>query len=203
MPTSFRHSIILETRPNDANRMGIRQRADLTTLILSSAAIAASLIGHRGGFYDWVAKAWSSWILWASGVRVHVEGIEHIRGDRPQIIASNHQSWYDVFALAANVPKRFRFIAKEELRRIPLFGRAWESAGHISINRSDRKSAITALDAAASLVRGDNSSISQYFLKGLAHRMAIFCPSRRVLSCSRCTRVSTSCPQQLSVSAQS
>jgi 1-acyl-sn-glycerol-3-phosphate acyltransferase len=131
----------------------------IATLILSTAAITAGLIGHRGGAYDWIARTWSRWILWASGVRVRVEGMDHVRGDRPQIISSNHQSWFDVFVLAAVIPKRFRFIAKEELRKIPLFGKAWESAGHISINRSDRSSAINALDAAATLVRSDNSSI--------------------------------------------
>lgn len=131
----------------------------LATFILSSAAIIASVVGHRGLFYDRVARAWSRWIMWASGVRVTVEGREHIHGDTAQIIASNHQSWFDVFALAANIPKRYRFIAKEELRRIPIFGRAWESAGHISVNRQDRGAAITALDAAAALVRSDNSSI--------------------------------------------
>jgi len=131
----------------------------IATFILSSAAIAASLARHRGLFYDWVARTWARWILWASGVRVRVEGMQNIHGDSAQIIASNHQSWFDVFALAANIPKRYRFIAKEELRRIPVFGRAWESAGHISVNRSDRGSAIAALDAAAALVRSDNSSI--------------------------------------------
>lgn len=131
----------------------------VATVILSTAAILASLFGHRGGFYDWVARAWSRWILWASGVKVMVEGMENIHADRPEIIASNHQSWFDVFALASVVPKRFRFIAKEELRKIPLFGKAWESAGHISINRQDRSRAIVALDAAAELVRSDNSSI--------------------------------------------
>ena len=131
----------------------------IATLILSTAAIVASLVGHRGMAYDYIARWWSRWILWASGVRVRVEGLEHVHGGNAQIIASNHQSWYDVFALASVIPKRFRFIAKEELRRIPLFGRAWESAGHISINREDRSSAINALDAAASLVRSDASSI--------------------------------------------
>lgn len=131
----------------------------VATVVLSTATVLASLLRHRGGFYDWVAHAWGRWIIWASGVRIVVEGAEHVRPDRAQIIASNHQSWYDVFALAAILPKRFRFIAKQELRRIPLFGKAWESAGHISINRSDRGKAIQALDAAAALVRSDKSSI--------------------------------------------
>ena len=131
----------------------------VATFSLSAIVVLAALLRHRGGLYEWSARTWARWTLRATGIRVRVEGMENLRRDRPQIIASNHQSWYDVFAIAAILPKRFRFIAKEELRRIPLFGLAWESAGHISINRQDRKRAITALDAAGALMHGDNSMV--------------------------------------------
>lgn len=131
----------------------------LATFTLSTLVVLGRLVGHEGGLYEWIARSWGRWIIWASGVRVVVEGGENIAPDRAQIIASNHQSWYDVFALSAILPKRFRFIAKAELRKIPLFGLAWESAGHISIQRQDRSKAIAALDKAAELVRSDNSAI--------------------------------------------
>ena len=131
----------------------------IATFGISALVVAAALLGHRGRFYERAARTWARWIIWASGVRVRVEGLENLSRLRPQIIASNHQSWYDVFAIAAILPKRFRFIAKEELRRIPLFGLAWSSAGHISINRQDRKRAIIALDEAGAAMRSDNSSV--------------------------------------------
>lgn len=131
----------------------------IATFGLSAVIATGYLFGHRGGLYEWVARSWGRWIIWASAVDVVVEGVENLPYDRAQIIACNHQSWYDVFALAAILPKRFRFIAKAELRKIPLFGYAWESAGHISIVRQDRAQAIQALDKAAELVRSDNSAI--------------------------------------------
>lgn len=131
----------------------------IATFTLSTLVVIGSLLRHRGGLYEWIARNWGGWIIWGSGVRVIVEGAENIAADRAQIIASNHQSWFDVFALSAILPKRFRFIAKAELRKIPLFGLAWESAGHISIERQDRTKAIAALDKAADLVRSDNSAI--------------------------------------------
>jgi 1-acyl-sn-glycerol-3-phosphate acyltransferase len=129
------------------------------TFVLSLIVIGAAVIRHRGGLYDWAAHTWASWMVWASGSSIEIEGMEHLRQDRAQIIASNHQSWFDVFALAAIIPKRYRFIAKEELRRIPLFGLAWASAGHISINRRDRAQSIRALDEAAELMRHDHSAV--------------------------------------------
>ena len=129
------------------------------TAVLSIVVVIAALFRHRGALYDWAARSWSRWIIWASGSRIKIEGIEHVTAHRAQIIASNHQSWFDVWALAAIIPKRYRFIAKEELRRVPLFGLAWESCGHISIDRKDRTQAIRALDAAAELMRDDHSAV--------------------------------------------
>jgi 1-acyl-sn-glycerol-3-phosphate acyltransferase len=129
------------------------------TFVLSLIVVIAALLKHRGRIYDWAAHSWARWMIWASGSRIKIEGLEHLPLDRPQIIASNHQSWYDVWALAAIIPKRYRFIAKEELRRVPLFGLAWASAGHISIDRKDRSKAIRALDEAAELMRTDKSSV--------------------------------------------
>ena len=97
---------------------------------------------------DRAARRWAQAILWAARVRVRLEGTEHLRADRPQIIVSNHQSWFDVFALAAQLPVRYRFVAKKELEEIPVFGKAWTSCGHVSVDRGNREAAIEALDQA-------------------------------------------------------
>jgi 1-acyl-sn-glycerol-3-phosphate acyltransferase len=129
------------------------------TAPLSTAVLVCGLLGVRGPIYDRLARTWARWILWASGTRVSVEGAEHIHSDEPKIIVSNHQSWYDVFALAANIPGPYRFVAKQELGRIPLFGRAWRAAGHISVDRSDRQASIRSLEQAGRAIREDNSSV--------------------------------------------
>jgi len=73
--------------------------------------------------------------------------------DRPLVVVANHQSWFDVFALAAYLPAKARFVAKEELGRIPIFGNAWKSCGHISVDRTDRKQAVRSLQEAGQRVR--------------------------------------------------
>jgi len=131
----------------------------IATMSLSSLVVIGSLVGAPARLYTWIARTWGRVLLWAGGVQVEVQGAEHLRTDRPQIIASNHVSWFDVFALAAKVPNKFRFVAKEELGRIPVFGRAWRTAGHISVNRRDRMQAIRALEHFGDIVRQDNSTI--------------------------------------------
>lgn len=130
-----------------------------TILIASIVIVAALFRVRKPGLYDWAARAWARWILWASGTPVTCEGLDNIRADRPQIFVANHVSWYDVYALAAAIPKRYRFVAKKELARIPIFGTAWKAAGHIAVDRSDRASAIQSLAEAGRLLRRDNSSV--------------------------------------------
>ena len=130
-----------------------------TFVIASTVVIAAILRVRQGRFYDWAGRSWARWILWASGTPVIVEGLENVRLDRPQIFASNHVSWYDVYALGKVIPKRYRFVAKKELARIPIFGTAWKAAGHVSVDRSNRASAIQSLEAAGRLLHKDNSSV--------------------------------------------
>jgi len=102
---------------------------------------------------DNAARRWAKAILWAAAVRVEMEGLENLLVDRPQIIVSNHQSWFDVFVLAAHLPVRYRFVAKQELGRIPVFGRSWKSCGHVSVDRGNKEAAVEALDQAWREVR--------------------------------------------------
>ncbi len=111
---------------------------------------------------DRIARKWARAIIWASGSKVRVEGLERLPKDRAQILVSNHQSWFDVFALAAYLPVKFRFVAKQELGAIPLFGLAWKSCGHISVDRSDRSAAISSLEKARQRIRGENLTVVMF-----------------------------------------
>lgn len=133
--------------------------AAFITFGLSTLAVLASLFRADADVYDRIARMWGRWVLRIARTPVELQGLEHIRMDEPQIFVCNHVSWFDVFALAAYIPKRYRFVAKEELGRIPIFGRAWKSAGHIAVNRSDRTQAVRALEDFGRLIREDRSSI--------------------------------------------
>jgi 1-acyl-sn-glycerol-3-phosphate acyltransferase len=92
-------------------------------------------------------------VIWASGCPLVVHGRENVRAGVPQVIASNHISWFDVFALASVIEVPFHFVAKKELLKMPFFGRALEAAGHITIDRSNRDRAIDSLRAAGEKIR--------------------------------------------------
>ena len=130
-----------------------------STLVFGSLAVLGALFRARGEAFFRMTQSWARWVLWSSGCRVDTEGLAHVALDRPQVIASNHVSWFDVLAIAAVLPKRFRFIAKKELASVPLFGRAWQAAGHIAIDRRDPQAAVAALGEAGRLMRADHSVV--------------------------------------------
>ena len=70
-----------------------------------------------------------------------VEGLEHIPSDRNGIIMSKHQSTWETFYLPVlfHVPAA---IAKRELLWVPFFGWGFAASEPITINRSNKASAM-------------------------------------------------------------
>src|SRR5210317_685359 len=73
--------------------------------------------------------------------------------DAPCILMPIHQSNFDIPVLLGRLPVQFRWLAKAELFKIPIFGRGMRGCGYISIDRSNRKSAFQSLAEAATKIR--------------------------------------------------
>ncbi|HTI05643.1 MAG TPA: lysophospholipid acyltransferase family protein [Gemmatimonadales bacterium] len=134
----------------------------VTTVIHATGAVVAGLsrVKNRvGGVYDWANVDWSRDILRAAGTPVIADGLELIPRGQPLMYASNHSSMFDIWALLATLPGSIRFVAKQELFKIPLLGSAMHAAGHIAIDRAARKKAFEAYDEAARTIREGVSSI--------------------------------------------
>jgi len=123
--------------------------------------IGASLLGvpyREGSVLAWGPRAWSRKICWAAGVRVETHGnFGLITSPAPRVIVANHVSWFDVFALASVLP-RFAFVAKAELRKIPLFGPSAEASGQVFIERANRKAAFAEYEKAAERI-GEGTTV--------------------------------------------
>ena len=133
----------------------------LLTPFFALVVIGASLLGvpnRPNGIYDRAPRLWARIALWAAGVRLVLHGGEVLRLTKPRVFAANHVSWYDIFTLLAILP-RYRFVAKAELFRIPLFGPAARRAGTIPIQRENRKAAFQAYDEAAREFRAGASVV--------------------------------------------
>ncbi|MCK9274749.1 MAG: 1-acyl-sn-glycerol-3-phosphate acyltransferase [Syntrophales bacterium] len=125
----------------------------LQTFVMGLAAIIASLFDPRGNAGFNIGKTWSRNNLRMSGVRVSVQGLNHIKKNQPYIVMANHQSHYDVLALMGYLPLQFRWVMKIELRRIPFFGFCCERIGTISIDRGNSEKARQSLQSAGEKIR--------------------------------------------------
>lgn len=124
-------------------------------LFIGNTAIAAIILGtfsifkKRGWYaFGWIlAKYWGTSTLfllrWVVGIRTHIEGTKNIP-EGGCIIASKHQSDWDVFAIFPQVG-RPSFIAKKQLLNIPFFGWAARDFDTISIDRAKGSEAIPAM----------------------------------------------------------
>ena len=131
-------------------------------IIHAGGAAVAGLLrvrNRRGGVYDWAGTDWARDVLRAARTPVIAAGLEHIPRDQPVIYASNHSSMFDIWALFAVLPGSVRFVAKRQLFKIPLLGRAMLAAGHIPIDRAGGKKAFEAYDEAARTIQRGTSSI--------------------------------------------
>jgi 1-acyl-sn-glycerol-3-phosphate acyltransferase len=113
----------------------------------------------RGGTlaHRHVAVPWAKGILWICGVKVQALGRENLDPAVPRLYLSNHQSYFDILGLLACLPANFKFVLKQELMRIPLFGAAMRGAGYISIDRDDPRKALKGMNEAAEKIAGNAS----------------------------------------------
>ncbi len=91
----------------------------LTMIVLTPPLAALVLLATALGVADkpgsvlwWAPRAWGRGLLRAAGVRVRVHGADRMGdGQTPRVFVSNHVSWFDVFALAATLP-RYSFVCQ-------------------------------------------------------------------------------------------
>jgi 1-acyl-sn-glycerol-3-phosphate acyltransferase len=87
-------------------------------------------------------------------VRVTVIGREHLPSGSSFLLMPNHQSHFDIPVLLGCLQTQFRWLAKAELFKIPIFGKAMRGCGYISIDRSNREAAFASIRQAGNAIRG-------------------------------------------------
>lgn len=144
----------------------------IVLLVLVAAALGVR--DRPDGVYDFGARTFARALNIAGGVRIVEHGREHVRRDEAHVLAINHVSWFDVFAIAA-VLRHYKFVAKAELRRIPIFGAGATAWGVIWVERDNRKQAFNSYQVAAQRVRdGVNVVVAPEGTRGDAYALRPF-----------------------------
>jgi 1-acyl-sn-glycerol-3-phosphate acyltransferase len=111
-------------------------------------------IAGEGEASDRFMRAWCRFVLFCAGACV-VARVHPLDRSRSYVFVSNHTSHIDVPAITSVSPEPLRFIAKQELSKIPLFGWAARRMGHVFIDRRDSHGAAKSIgDRLARGLRG-------------------------------------------------
>ena len=107
----------------------------LYTLVMGSLSLLSTLVDRSGDLGHRCARTWAWLILKTTGVRVSHAGIGRLDPGRSYVLASNHQSIYDIPIIFASVPLQLRIVAKQSLGRIPFMGWHLYHSGHLLVDR--------------------------------------------------------------------
>jgi 1-acyl-sn-glycerol-3-phosphate acyltransferase len=72
---------------------------------------------------------------------------------------SNHQSLFDVWVLIAYLPLQLRWVIKNEIRKMPVFGYALERMGHVYVDRERGSSVLQGIEKATGKIKEGTSVV--------------------------------------------
>jgi 1-acyl-sn-glycerol-3-phosphate acyltransferase len=91
-----------------------------------------------------------------SGIRVDLQGAEHIPAGRAAVYAANHSSNIEppaVFFGLRSLYPNLRVVYKAEMRKLPVLTSVFDAAGFVPIERANRGQSFPAVDRAAEALR--------------------------------------------------
>ncbi|MCF8108901.1 MAG: 1-acyl-sn-glycerol-3-phosphate acyltransferase [Desulfohalobiaceae bacterium] len=127
-----------------------------TLLIIVCIGLLAVLPGTGRLMRD-LELFWARGVVFAAGIQLETQGLE-LKQDTHYLFIGNHQSWLDIpVFLSALAPFRPRFVAKESLFSIPLFGNTIRRVGHLTINRDNNRKGMRDIQEAAERIKQGDS----------------------------------------------
>lgn len=108
-------------------------------LVVTITSIIIELFGHYFKIKNadhTPAVIWCRLTCWIFLIPVKVvDRDKYVEKDKNYVFVANHQGMFDVFIMYGYVAKRFKWIMKDTLRKVPLVGKACADTGHIFVNR--------------------------------------------------------------------
>ncbi len=111
-----------------------------TVIVLPPAAIAS--LFADGHLCTPIFRIWSWLIFRTCGISVELEGMDNLQGLESFVLVSNHQSLFDIVAILLLIPREMRFLAKREIKKVPVLGFTLERSENIVIDRASGGKAI-------------------------------------------------------------
>ncbi len=129
-----------------------------TAFFAAVAVILAIAVNPRFGSFV-SGTGWARLNALLTPMRVTVHGRRRVDPEQSYVIVANHQSSYDIFALYGWLGMDFKWVMKQELRKVPALGISCEKLQHVFVDRSNTEAAIRSIDLAKERIRGGTSVV--------------------------------------------
>lgn len=98
-------------------------------------------------------------IIYSSNIRIQSKGVEHIPKEEAVLFVCNHPSAFDIPAILLSVPYPVGFLAKEEIKKIPIVPKWMNLLGCVFINRSNPREALKSIHTSIEKVKEGQSLV--------------------------------------------
>jgi 1-acyl-sn-glycerol-3-phosphate acyltransferase len=129
------------------------------TIVHSVFALLFAVLDRSHHLYFKLSRSFSWGVLFFSGVKLNITGLENLEPNKPYIFVSNHSSQFDIPALQFAIPQEAAIVFKKELGKIPLFGWQMKLGPYIMIDRENRESAARSIETAKKVMSEKGRSI--------------------------------------------
>jgi len=116
-----------------------------------------NLIDRTGDSFYRLAAWWGRLSAKLFGISIEVIGSENYSSGQNYLLVSNHAGMADIPLILGNIDINLRFLAKEELGKIPIFGWTLKLAGYVMIKRGQNRDALKSLLAATKVIKKGRS----------------------------------------------
>lgn len=98
-------------------------------------------------------------ILWLSGVKTTVKGVENIPQDQACLFITNHRGYFDILLGYTNIPVRVSYIAKKNIENMPLIAHWMRLLDCQFLDRDDVKEGMKTILKAIDLIKSGQSVV--------------------------------------------
>lgn len=145
----------------------------IVLVFFSALAILVNLVFNNRNWDDQIAILWGAVSCAMFSVKVRLRGQENIPTGGC-IYLFNHTSFFDIFAMQATL-RGFRFGAKIELFKIPVFGAAMRRMGALPIARERRDEVFKIYKMAESRIRnGEKFALAPEGTRQIEEKLGAF-----------------------------
>lgn len=122
-------------------------------------ALKHGKISNKNEYIDNIISKWAYSQLRLSGARVKLYGEENIPKDIPVVFVSNHQGNFDIALFMSLIKKPKGYIAKSEIKKVPLLRTWMEYMDCVFMDRSNIRKSAEAIIEGIKILRNGQSLV--------------------------------------------